>query len=86
MSRQTIDHLSVDCIEAAADGRGPGSSIPGRWLSVVDVEIPGSAYRLITVHQVAEPAALPSVEVLHDQPFSPIRPGGKIRVVAQELV
>ena len=65
----------------------PRAAVARRGRAVLGIEVPAAAGGRVAVHQVAEPAALLAVEVLHPQAAAALRrPGGEVLVVAEELV
>jgi hypothetical protein len=84
------DDAAVDVVEFETSDRWPRSAVPWRWLAVVVVEVPLPAHRFGPVdallHQHAEAAPLPAVEVLHGEPLASVGPTCEVGRVAQEQV
>ena len=64
----------------------PTSPVLGRRFPVVSVEVPRTAGRLITFHEIPEPTPLHAIEVLHHQSTATVGPIGEVGVMTQELV
>ena len=86
MAVDVRQHLGVERTERIRRSRRPVTTVLRRRLAVLGVEVPPVPHRVVTVHQVAEPATLPPVEVLHPEGLAGVGPRREGVGGAQELL
>ena len=84
---QVGQHRVVDVVEGIAHRLGPVVATVFGWpFPVLGVVVPASGDGLIAIHQVAQSAPLPAVEVFQFQLFATFAPAGQIGGGGEELV
>ena len=80
------EHLLVESVEFVRRGHRPGATVLRGRLTVLGIEVPAATDRLVALHEISEPSALPAVEVLHTEGLAGVRPRREGLGRAEELL